>query len=137
MNLILISLFLIIINLNNYLTAVLALVIYIDLKLLYFVSFFCLDTIEIDKEYKTKIFVSKEIWMNFKSSYSNPIVLKKSLWYIVGMGAHILVNKVFKFIVLVYIDDKIVYNIETYIRRTCVLSIFFCLSFMGKYYLLS
>ncbi|XP_060835087.1 thiamine transporter 1-like [Rhopalosiphum padi] len=49
------------------------------------------NTIEIDKGYKTKIFVSKEIWMNFKSSYSNPIVLKKSLWYIVGMGAHILV----------------------------------------------
>ncbi|XP_026812981.1 folate transporter 1-like isoform X2 [Rhopalosiphum maidis] len=49
------------------------------------------NTIKIDKEYKTEIFFSKEIWMNFKSSYSNPIVLKKSLWYIVGMGAYILV----------------------------------------------
>lgn len=83
------------------------------------------------------VFFSKEIWINFKSSYSNPIVLKKSLWYIMGMGAQILVNKVFKFIVLVYIVDEIVYNIETYTRQTSMLSIFTCLSFTGKHYLLS
>ncbi|KAL4144145.1 hypothetical protein QTP88_006371 [Uroleucon formosanum] len=44
-----------------------------------------------DKEYKTVVFFSKEIWMNFKSSYSNPVVLKKSLWYITGMAAYIMV----------------------------------------------
>ncbi|CAH1720416.1 unnamed protein product [Aphis gossypii] len=49
------------------------------------------NTIEIDKEHKTVVFFSEEIWINFKSSYSNPIVLKKSLWYIMGMGAQILV----------------------------------------------
>jgi len=63
------------------------------LKLLYFKTLFCLDEIELDKEYKTVVFFSKEIWMNFKSSYSNPVVLKKSLWYIVGMAAYILVNQ--------------------------------------------
>jgi len=83
------------------------------------------------------VFFSEELWINFKSSYSNPNVLKKSLWYIMGMGAHILVNKVYKFIALIYIVDEIVYNIETYTRRTSVLSIFTCLSFMGKHYLLS
>ncbi|CAI6346973.1 unnamed protein product [Macrosiphum euphorbiae] len=49
------------------------------------------NTIEFDEDYKTVVFFSKEIWMNFKSSYSNPVVLKKSLWYIVGMAAYILV----------------------------------------------
>jgi len=69
------------------------------LKLLLF--FYLIDTIEFDEDYKTVVFFSKEIWMNFKSSYSNPIVLKKSLWYIVGMAAYILVNQFLKCIVLI------------------------------------
>ncbi|XP_022169842.1 thiamine transporter 1-like [Myzus persicae] len=48
-------------------------------------------TIEYDNEFKPVQFFSKEIWINFKSSYSNPVVLKKSLWYIMGMAAYILV----------------------------------------------
>jgi len=73
----------------------------VDLNVLYFGTFFCLDTIDLDEEYKTVVFFSKEIWMNFKSSYSNPVVLKKSLWYIVGMAAYTLVNQFLKCIVLI------------------------------------
>lgn len=73
----------------------------VDLKLLYFDTFFCLDKTKFDKEYKTVVFFSKEIWMNFKSSYSNPVVLKKSLWYIMGMAAYIMVNQFLKCIVLI------------------------------------
>jgi len=64
----------------------------VDLKLLYFDTFFCQDKTEFDTKHKTVVFFSKEIWINFKSSYSNPVVLKKSVWYIVGMAAYILVN---------------------------------------------
>jgi len=75
----------------------------VDLKILYFDIFCCLVIIETDKECKTVIFFSKEIWMKFKNSYSNPVVLKKSLWYIVGMAAYTLVNEVLKCIVLWYL----------------------------------
>lgn len=31
----------------------------------------------------------KEEWKNFKTSFSNPIVLKYSLWFIFGMTAYV------------------------------------------------
>ncbi|XP_025193678.1 thiamine transporter 2-like, partial [Melanaphis sacchari] len=50
-----------------------------------------LNTIVIEKVNKKMEFFSKDAWINFKSSYSNLIVLKKSSWYILGMGAYIMV----------------------------------------------
>jgi len=57
-------------------------------------------------------FFSKDLWINFKSSYSNPVVLKKSLWYIMGMAAYILVNGAIKCIVFIYNVDEIDYNVD-------------------------
>lgn len=49
----------------------------------------CLDfNSRIDKEYKI-IIVLKQIWLDFKTSFSKTIILKKSLWYIFGMAAYV------------------------------------------------
>lgn len=42
----------------------------------------------VDKEYKI-IIVLKQIWLDFKNSFSKTIILKKSLWYIFGMAAYV------------------------------------------------
>lgn len=42
----------------------------------------------VDKEYKI-IIVLKQIWLDFKTSFSKTIILKKSLWYIFGMAAYV------------------------------------------------
>jgi len=50
--------------------------------------FLFLGNIRVDKEYKIVI-VLKQIWLDFKTSLSNKIVLKKSIWYIFGMAAYV------------------------------------------------
>lgn len=48
----------------------------------------CLDlNTRVDKEYKI-IIVLKQIWLDFKTSFSKTIILKKTLWYIFGMAAY-------------------------------------------------
>ncbi|XP_022169843.1 thiamine transporter 1-like [Myzus persicae] len=42
----------------------------------------------VDNEYKI-VLVLKQIWLDFKTSLSNKIILKKSLWYIFGMAAYV------------------------------------------------
>ncbi|XP_060835008.1 thiamine transporter 1-like isoform X1 [Rhopalosiphum padi] len=42
----------------------------------------------VDKEYMI-IIVLKQIWLDFKTSFSKTIILKKSLWYIFGMAAYV------------------------------------------------
>ncbi|XP_015374277.1 PREDICTED: thiamine transporter 1-like, partial [Diuraphis noxia] len=44
--------------------------------------------IRIDNEYKIVV-VLKQIWLDFKTSLSNKIILKKSIWYIFGMAAYV------------------------------------------------
>lgn len=49
-----------------------------------------------DKDNKIVV-VLKQIWLDFKTSLSNKIILKKSLWYIFGMAAYVQVSiKTFK-----------------------------------------
>lgn len=49
-----------------------------------------------DKDNKIVV-VLKQIWLDFKTSLSNKIILKKSLWYIFGMAAYVQVSiKIFK-----------------------------------------
>jgi len=50
----------------------------------------------VDKDYKIVV-VLKQIWLDFKTSLSNKIILKKSLWYIFGMAEYVQVPiKMFK-----------------------------------------
>jgi len=42
----------------------------------------------VDKDYKIVV-VLKQIWLDFKTSLSNKIILKKSVWYIFGMAAYV------------------------------------------------
>lgn len=91
--------------------------------LLHFPYFYaCLDKVILDKEQNIVIYMSKEIWSNFKTSYSNLIVLKISLWYVLGLGASISVCKnilyisksfnTWKFILLAFYICIYLYEIE-------------------------
>lgn len=55
----------------------------------FYYTYSILDKNEMYKINNTVVIFFKEMWINFKISYSNSTVLKYSLWYILGMAAYI------------------------------------------------
>lgn len=60
-------------------------------------TFFFLDKNSPNKEYSKTLMISKDLWKSFKISYSNSLVLKMCLWYIMGSAATIEVSTRIKY----------------------------------------
>lgn len=63
-----------------------------------------------ENKYKIVV-VLKQIWLDFKTSLSKKIILKKSLWYILGMAAYVQVS------IKIYFFLKFTFNKITYLRN--------------------
>ncbi|KAL4144143.1 hypothetical protein QTP88_006369 [Uroleucon formosanum] len=72
---------------------------------------YCIN--KVDKDNKIVV-VLKQIWLDFKTSLSNKIILKKSLWYIFGMAAYVQVlnniNVLYSYVVNKHGNNDILSN---------------------------
>ncbi|XP_060877297.1 thiamine transporter 1-like [Metopolophium dirhodum] len=72
---------------------------------------YCIN--RVDKDYKIVV-VIKQIWLDFKTSLANKIILKKSVWYIFGMAAYVQVlnnmNVLYSYVVNKHGDNDILSN---------------------------
>jgi len=90
----------------------------------------------VDKEYMI-IIVLKQIWLDFKTSFSKTIILKKSLWYIFGMAAYVqvlikikklrfnrIIYVIFAHLIISYLTKNKLCNLTRYIIRIIIIYVY-------------